>query len=78
MDRWGDFWRFTSLSARRLFEENFSAEDVTVHAYGNVFAAIAFLEGLALEELKPEELDHSDRDYELLIAVRAVKAGRTS
>jgi SAM-dependent methyltransferase len=78
MDRWGDFWRFTSLSARRLFEEHFSAGDVTVHAYGNVLAAIAFLEGLALEELKPEELDHSDRDYELLIAVRAVKAGRTS
>jgi SAM-dependent methyltransferase len=25
MDRWGDYWRFTSLSARRLFEEVFSA-----------------------------------------------------
>lgn len=78
MDRWGDFWRFTSLSARRLFEENFSAGDVTVHAYGNVLAAIAFLEGLALEELNAEELNQLDRDYELVIAVRAVKGGDPS
>jgi SAM-dependent methyltransferase len=75
MDRWGDFWRFTSLSARRLFEESFSPGDITVQAYGNVLAAVALLEGLALEELKREELDQSDRDYELLISVRAVKGG---
>ena len=25
MDRWGDYWRFTDLSARRLFEEVFPA-----------------------------------------------------
>ena len=75
MDRWGDFWRFTSLSARRLFEESFPAGDVTAQAYGNVLVAVAFLEGLALEELKQEELDQPDGDYELLITVRAVKRG---
>jgi SAM-dependent methyltransferase len=78
MDRWGDFWRFTSLSARRLFEESFPAGNVTVQAYGNVLVAVAFLEGLALEELKREELDQSDRDYELLITVRAVKGSDAS
>jgi len=75
MDRWGDFWRFTSLSARRLFEESFPAGNVTVQAYGNVLVAVAFLEGLALEELEREELNQSDGDYELLITVRAVKRG---
>jgi SAM-dependent methyltransferase len=73
MDRWGDFWRFTSLSARRLFEDTFPGANVTVQPYGNVLAAIAFLEGLAAEELKQAELDRRDLDYELLISVRAVK-----
>ena len=73
MDRWGDYWRFTSASARRLFVAEFHEEDVAVSVYGNVLAATAFLQGLAAEELDQEELDHFDPDYELLIAVRAVK-----
>ena len=74
MDRWGEYWRFTTLSARRLFEEVFPSDHVTVEAYGNVLAAVSFLHGLAAEELTKEELDHIDPDYEVLITVRAVKA----
>lgn len=73
MDRWGDYWRFTTLSARRLFEEVFPPGSVTVRAYGNVLAAVAFLHGLSAEELRREELDYHDPDYELIITVRAVK-----
>jgi SAM-dependent methyltransferase len=73
-DKWGEYWRFTSLSARLLFEEVFSAGHVTVRSYGNVLAAISFLEGLAVEDLKKGELEAVDRSYEVLIAVRAVKA----
>jgi len=73
MDRWGEFWRFTTLSARRLFEE-VGAEAVGVEAHGNVLATIAFLHGLATEELRRDELDARDPDYELLICVRVVKA----
>ena len=73
MERWGDFWRFTPLSARRLFQEAFAAEDVCVTAYGNIFAAVAFLHGLAVEELRPNELDYVDDDYPVIIAVRAQK-----
>jgi SAM-dependent methyltransferase len=75
MDRWGDFWRFTSKSARRLFEERFPAGSVQVDAYGNVKAAAAFLYGLASRELGDAELKHHDPDYEVLLAVRAVKRG---
>jgi SAM-dependent methyltransferase len=75
-DQWGEYWRFTSLSARLLFEEAFGARNVTVRSYGNVLAAISFLEGLAVEDLKKKELDAADRAYEILIAVRAVKAGK--
>ena len=72
-DVWGDYWRFTTMSARRMFEELFPPQNVTVESYGNVLSTTAFLYGMAAEELKPEELDPRDPDYELLIAIRAVK-----
>ena len=76
-DQWGEYWRFTSLSARLLFEEAFPTGNVSVHPYGNVLAAISFLEGLACEDLKRSELDARDRSYEVLIAIRAVKSEQT-
>ena len=74
-ERWGDYWRFTTASARRLFDEVFDPANVQVASHGNVLAAVAFLHGLAVEELTAEELDYRDPDYELIITVRAVKAG---
>ena len=73
MDRWGDYWRFTSLSARRLFETCFPAENITIRTAGNVLAAASFLYGIAADELGREELDHVDPDYEVSIAIRALK-----
>jgi SAM-dependent methyltransferase len=76
MDRWGHNWSFTSRSARQLFEEYFPAENVHVEAHGNVLAAISFLHGLASEDLRRKELHFTDPDYEILIAIRAVKLGK--
>lgn len=73
MDRWGEYWRFSTLSARRLFTETFFHKNIEVQAYGNVLTAVASLHGLAAEELQPEELDYFDPDYEVLITVRAIK-----
>jgi SAM-dependent methyltransferase len=73
MDRWGEYWRFTSLSARRIFEEVFGASAVTVKSYGNVLAATALLQGIAANELKASELDVQDQDYEVVITIEAVK-----
>ena len=73
MDHWGDYWRFTTKSLQRLLEDVFPVEQITVNAYGNVLAAMAFLYGLAAEELRQSELDYFDPDYELLIAARARK-----
>lgn len=75
MDRWGHYWSFTTASMERLATAVFPPEGVQVAAYGNVLAAIAFLEGLASQELKRRELDYVDPDYELLITVRAAKPG---
>jgi SAM-dependent methyltransferase len=73
-ERWADHWRFTTSSSRRLLGECFTPEQITVEAHGNVLVAIAFLHGLAAQELHPNELDHVDPDYEVLITVRAVKS----
>jgi SAM-dependent methyltransferase len=73
MDRWGDHWRFTTASIRRLFAEVFPDDLVSVEAHGNVLAATAFLYGLSARELSRAELDARDPDYQLVLCVRAVK-----
>lgn len=72
-DRWGDYWRFTEASAKKIFGDVFGSENVSVETHGNVFAACAFLHGLAAEELTKEELDYKDLDYQITISVRAEK-----
>jgi SAM-dependent methyltransferase len=72
MDRWGDFWRFTDESARRLFSDGF--DSVEVEAHGNVATAVAFLHGLASDELSEEVLAAQDPDYQLLITLAARRA----
>jgi SAM-dependent methyltransferase len=73
-ERWGDYWRLTAQSARRLFGEVFPPDTVHVEAHGNVLAAVAFLHGLAAEELTAQELHAHDPDFEVTVAVRAAKA----
>lgn len=76
MDRWGDYWRFTSASVQRLLTAVFPEDGVDVAAHGNVLAAICFLHGLAANDLEPPELNYHDPDYQLVITARAVKANR--
>lgn len=73
MERWGEYWRFSTLSATRLFEEFFPSENIDVEAQGNLLSAVALLEGLASRELKKYELDFQDSNYEVTITVRAIK-----
>jgi len=73
MDRWGQYWCLTTRSARQLFEEAFLPGKIRVEAYGNVLAAVAFLHGIAADELEADELLTPDPDFQTLIAVRAEK-----
>ncbi len=73
MDRWGDYWRFTEASVRRLLEDAFGPGGATVESHGNVLAAVGFLHGLAAGELERRELDYNDPDYPILVTARAVK-----
>ncbi len=72
MDRWGDYWRFTDASIRRLF----SRFECEIQTFGNLPAATAFLDGLAVEDLPDRSLlEHHDADYQLVVAVAARKRG---
>lgn len=68
-----EYWRFTSLCLQKLFEKEFPKGHVEVKAYGNPLTAVAFLHGLAVEDLRRKDLDYFDPDYEVSIALRAVK-----
>jgi glycosyltransferase involved in cell wall biosynthesis/SAM-dependent methyltransferase len=72
---WGDSWcwSLTEASARRMFSDVFGADQVEVQTYGNVFAAVAFLHGLALEEVPRAKLDVRDPAFPVIVSVRARK-----
>jgi SAM-dependent methyltransferase len=69
----GDFWRFTLASCSRLFGDVFGADNITAEAHGNVLAAIAFLAGLAREDLSDRELDERNDAFPVLVTVRGVR-----
>lgn len=74
IDDWGEYWHFTSQAFKRLFSEDFSPAQVTINTCGNVLAAIAYLHGMAAEELTGEELNTVDPDFEILVTARVVKS----
>jgi SAM-dependent methyltransferase len=73
IDPWGEYWRFTAQSTRDLFRALFPADHIEIATYGNVLSAAASLYGLSAADLTPEELDHCDPDFEVIVAVRAQK-----
>ena len=74
MDRWGDYWRFTTLSLSRMLSDVFGT-NVEIRSFGNALAAPALLQGLAVEDLPNRSLlDQHDDDYQVIIGFRASKA----
>lgn len=74
MDRWGDYWRFTTASLERLLAPVFTG-GLEIESHGNALAACAFLQGCAVEDLpNPTILDDVDPDYQVLLTIVAQKA----
>jgi SAM-dependent methyltransferase len=69
-----EYWRLSAAACSRLFGNAFAGGEVRVRARGNVLAAVAFLMGMAAEELAPRELEHDDPFFPLVITVAATKA----
>ena len=68
-----EHWRFTVASASRLFGDAFAGGSVEVRARGNVLTCVAFLVGMAREELSTRELEADDEFFPLVVTVRATK-----
>jgi glycosyltransferase involved in cell wall biosynthesis len=68
-----DFWRFTTLSARKLFETQFQPRSVQIEALGNVLTAVGALHALAASEFSKQELETSGPQHPVVIAVRVTK-----
>lgn len=66
-----DRWRFTPTGLRSLLGEFF--DEVSVQGYGSVLTGVAFLVGLAAEELRTQELEATDRFHPLLACGYALK-----
>lgn len=69
----GDFWRFTPAACRALFQAEFGEGSVEVNGHGNVLVAMAFLLGMASEELKEDELRLVDPWHPVVVTGRVVK-----
>ena len=66
-------WSLTEASIRRLFSDAFGEENCEIGVHGNVYAAVSFLQGLALEEVDREKLDVLDPSFPVILTVRACK-----
>ncbi len=71
-----DYWRFTPEVVLRLLAEVFDPAEVTVRGDGNVLSQVAFLQGLAAEDMTEAELFVADRRFPLVVCARAVKGSR--
>ena len=73
-ERWGDFWRFTDQSIRRLFEDEFGNDNIKVQIYGNLVSCMAYLQGLCVEDLPDiRMLEKKNNYYQCIIGIMARK-----
>ena len=73
VERWGEYWRFSEQSVRRLFEPLFGAGNVQVASHGNHAVAHAYVAGMAAGELREDELLANDPDYPIVITAIATR-----
>ncbi len=66
-------WRFTSASAKYIFNKFFSEEKLQIKTYGNALSGQAFWVGMAIEDLTQKELDHNDPYFPVIVTVAATK-----
>ena len=79
VDEWNQTWSwgFGRRWAERIFLEVFG-QAPAVTAYGNLFAATCFLQGIAAEEVDLARLADPDPAFDVLIAVRVQKQAEGS
>lgn len=73
---WGAawYWSLTPAAVSRLLDQSCPGASVQVEQHGNVYAATAFLQGVAVEELDRRNMDHRDSAYPVIVTARVVKS----
>ena len=71
-----DFWHPTPEGWRILLQKTWPGCEVVVEGEGNCLSAMAFNLGLALEELKRQELDYNDGLYPVVTNIYCRKPKR--
>lgn len=66
-ERWGDYWRFTKQSLRKLMAEVFDEDKLEIESFGNLKTAFGFLYGLCWEDLTEEDFAYHDEQYQFLL-----------
>ena len=65
-----DAWRVLAPGLEQLLHRTCDGGEITVTTAGNLLSSIAFLLGLATEELHPDELAEDDRNHALVTCAR--------
>lgn len=68
-----DFWRWTPAGLALLLEQVLPGAKTETVAFGNLLTCVAFLHGLAGEELRATDLAHVDEDFPLLACARVTR-----
>lgn len=75
-EQWGQYWSFTDDSLRRLFGDVFGPDQIEIASHGNVLAAVGFLHGLVVDDLRRRHLDVNDPAYPLILTVKARRSSQ--
>jgi SAM-dependent methyltransferase len=67
------YWSFTAASLRRAAALVFPDGSFTVESHGSVLTAMAFVQGMAYQELEASELARNDPAFPVTLALRARK-----
>ncbi len=70
---WGEYWRFTEQSMKKLLAEVFDESQIEVYSYGNMKAAVAFMFGVCQEEMDLADLEYYDEQFPMIVAAIARK-----
>lgn len=71
--RHDDLWRFTPGGLRRVLESLLPGAEISTEGSGNSLAVMAFVLGLAAEEVRRDELDDIDPNLPLITCARVVR-----
>ena len=63
-------WRFTPAGVRDVVSRAAPGASIEVTAHGNLVVATAFVQGLAAEDLRPDELDVTDERFAVVVTAR--------